>query len=275
MGAAPQRPDVEALVGALLDDEPAVDRSGASHASTKDDPEAAALTLRGIDFSYGRVQILFGIDLMVRPGETMALLGANGAGKSTLLRLVSGLNLPARGEVRHNGEAITSLPAEERMRRGIVQVTGGAGVFTALTVSENLRAGAYRYKRREAAQRIDRTLDVFPMLAGRRSTLAGDLSGGQQHMLALALALMHDPQILIIDELSLGLAPIIVQQVIEVVRQLKAEALTMIIVEQSIDVALDIADRAVFMEKGQIRFAGTADELEQRPDLLRAAFLGA
>jgi len=231
--------------------------------------------LRGIDFSYGRVQILFGIDLMVRPGETMALLGANGAGKSTLLRLVSGLNLPARGEVRHHGEAITSLPAEERMRRGIVQVTGGAGVFTALTVSENLRAGAYRYKRREAAQRIDRALDVFPMLAGRRSTLAGDLSGGQQHILALALALMHDPQILIIDEMSLGLAPIIVQQVIEVVRGLKAEALTMIIVEQSIDVALDIADRAVFMEKGQIRFTGTADELAQRPDLLQAAFLGA
>jgi ABC-type branched-subunit amino acid transport system ATPase component len=251
-----------------------MDRPGASN-DAAGDVSQVALTLRGVDFSYGPVQILFGIDLTVRPGETIALLGANGAGKSTLLRLVSGLNLPGRGEVRHNGEVITGVPAEERMRRGIVQVTGGAAVFQALTVTENMRAGAYRYKRKEAAQRIERALEVFPMLAERRSTLAGDLSGGQQHMLALALALMHDPQILIIDELSLGLAPIVVQQVIEVVRRLKAEAMTMMIVEQSVDVALDIADRAVFMEKGQIRFIGTADELAQRPDLVRAAFLGA
>ncbi len=122
------------------------------------------------------------------------------------------------------------------MREGIVQVTGGAAVFKPLTIAENLRAGAYCYKRKEGAERIERALDVFPMLAERRSTLAGELSGGQQHMLALALALMHDPKILIIDELSLGLAPIIVQQVVEVVRGLKTEAMTMMIVEQSVDV---------------------------------------
>jgi ABC-type branched-subunit amino acid transport system ATPase component len=236
--------------------------------------DAGAIELQGIDFAYGRVQVLFDVDLTVRPGETVALLGANGAGKSTLLRVVSGLSIPQRGEVLHHGEPVTRLPAEQRLRRGIVQLIGGAATFPELTVAENLRAATYSYPRREVGSRIDRALEPFPVLADRRGAKASDLSGGQQHMLAFALALVHDPDVLLIDELSLGLAPIVVQQIVEVIRTLRERRLTMVIVEHTVDVALDLADRAVFMEKGSIRFTGTAVELEGRPDLLRAAFLG-
>jgi ABC-type branched-subunit amino acid transport system ATPase component len=236
--------------------------------------ETAALELRGIDFSYGKVQVLFDIDLAVRAGETVALLGSNGAGKSTLLRVISGLNAPTRGTVTFDGEPITHTAAEERVRRGIVQLIGGGATFPSLTVDENLRAGAYQYGRREAKARVDGALDLFPMLQDRRDARAANLSGGQQHMLALVIALLHDPEILLIDELSLGLAPLIVQQVLDVVRALKGRKLTMVLVEQSLDVALDIADRAVFIEKGEIRFAGGARELAARDDLVRSVFLG-
>jgi ABC-type branched-subunit amino acid transport system ATPase component len=235
----------------------------------------AAIELSGVDFSYGRVQVLFDVDLRIETGETVALLGSNGAGKSTLLRVVSGLVQPARGDVLHHGAIITHLRAEQRARRGIVQLIGGAASFRPLTVADNLRAGAYRYGRREAADRIGRALELFPVLEERRNTRAGDLSGGQQHMLAFALALMHDPDVLIIDELSLGLAPVVVQQIVDVIRRLREQHLTMLIVEQTVEVALELADRALFMEKGQVRFSGTATELTERPDLLRAAFLGA
>jgi ABC-type branched-subunit amino acid transport system ATPase component len=233
-----------------------------------------ALELRGIDFSYGKVQVLFGVDLALRQGETLALLGSNGAGKSTLLRVVSGLNRPDRGTVLLNSVPVTATIAEQRVRLGIVQLVGGEATFPPLTVAENLRAGAYQYPRREAKVRIERALELFPVLADRRAAAAGDLSGGQQHMLALAIALMHDPKVLLIDELSLGLAPVVVQQVLDVVRDLKTRAMTMILVEQSVDVALGIADRAVVMEKGEIRFAGTAHELASRDDLVQSAFLG-
>ena len=234
-----------------------------------------ALAVNDVDFSFGRVQVLFGVGLTVLKGETVALLGANGAGKSTLLRVVSGLASPQSGEVLHDGSDITRLPAEQRVRRGIVQVTGGAATFPPLSVFENLRAGSYLYGRAEAARRIDRALELFPVLADRRKDRAADLSGGQQHMLALALGLMHDPDVLVIDELTLGLAPIVVQQIIDIIRGLREQGLTMVIVEHTVDVALEMADRAVFMEKGRVRFAGTATELGDRPDLLRVAFLGA
>jgi ABC-type branched-subunit amino acid transport system ATPase component len=143
-----------------------------------------------------------------------------------------------------------------------------------LTVFENLRAGAYMYGRTEATRRIERALELFPVLSERRAALAADLSGGQQHMLALALGLMHDPDVLVIDELTLGLAPVVVQQMIDVIRDLRERGLTMVIVEHTVDVALEIADRAVFMEKGRVQFAGSTTELADRPDLLRVAFLG-
>jgi ABC-type branched-subunit amino acid transport system ATPase component len=148
-------------------------------------------------------------------------------------------------------------------------------VFDSLSVDENLRMAAYLYDGDEAQRRIDSALGRFPTLQDRHKTAAGDLSGGQQQMLALAMAMVHEPEVLIIDELSLGLAPVLVQQLLEIVRELKEQGLTMIIVEQSLNVALSIADRAIFMEKGQIRFDGPASELAERDDLVRAVFLGA
>lgn len=232
------------------------------------------LEVRDVDFSYGRVQVLFGVDLAVHAGETVALLGSNGAGKSTLLRVISGLELPARGAVALHGRSITGTPAEGRVRLGITQLSGGHATFPPLTVAENLRVGAYRYSRADAKRRVESALDPFPMLAKRRDAKAGDLSGGQQHMLALAMALLQDPDVLLIDELSLGLAPMVTQQVLDVVRDLKVRGMTMVIVEQSLDIALALADNAVFIEKGAVRFSGTSNELAQRDDLVHAAFFG-
>jgi ABC-type branched-subunit amino acid transport system ATPase component len=151
---------------------------------------------------------------------------------------------------------------------------GGNAVFDDLAVDDNLRMAGYRYDRSELNQRLEATYARFPILAERRDSHASQLSGGQQQILALAMALIHDPEVLIIDELSLGLAPIVVQEVLEIIRELQREGLTMIIVEQSLNVALAVADRALFMEKGQVRFDGPARELAERGDLVRAVFLG-
>jgi ABC-type branched-subunit amino acid transport system ATPase component/sugar phosphate permease len=237
------------------------------------DGSVPVIQVRNLDFSYGRVQVLFDVSLEVHRGETLALLGTNGAGKSTLLRVVSGLGVPSRGVVRLNGRTVTYTDPELRVRIGIVQLVGGGATFPPLTVAENLRTAAYVYPRRERAARVARALEPFPMLHERLGTPAADLSGGQQQMLALAMALVHDPEVLVIDELSLGLAPVVVQQVLDVVRALKARGVTMIVVEQSLNVALAIADRAVFMEKGAVRFEGAAEDLAARDDLARAVFL--
>ena len=166
--------------------------------------------------------------------------------------------------------------AETRFRVGIVQLRGGAGIFPDLTIGENLRAALLgsRVPPDEAERRVAKAVETFPALDGRLGEQAGDLSGGQQQMLALAMALMHEPEVLLIDELSLGLAPVVVQELLGVVEQLKAEGQTMVIVEQSLNVALAFADRAIFMEKGVVRFEGPARELAARDDLARAVFLG-
>jgi ABC-type branched-subunit amino acid transport system ATPase component len=239
--------------------------------------EIPLLQIRGLDYSYGPVQVLFDVGFEVQKGEVIALLGTNGAGKSTLLRAISGLGVPDRGVVRLNGRTLTYVDAELRFREGVVQLRGGAGVFRDLTVGENLRTAMLSTRAPDdvRAERTARVLALFPILEQRRNALAGDLSGGQQQMLALAMALMHDPELLLIDELSLGLAPVVVQELLEVVERLKAAGQTMIIVEQSLNVALAVADRAVFMEKGRVRFEGDAQELAERDDLVRAVFLGA
>jgi len=234
------------------------------------------LEATGVDFSYGHVQVLFGVDLQVHEGEVLALLGTNGAGKSTLLRVVSGLERPSAGTVRHRGEDITSSPAVDRVRRGIVQLSGGKATFGSLSVMENLLAGAWPHiwDRGELDDRIGRAIERFPILGSRLDQPARTLSGGEQQMLALAKALLLDPDVLCIDELSLGLAPVVVQQLLETVEELRADGLTMVIVEQSLNVALALAGRAVFMEKGEVRFEGPAQELAERDDLARAVFLG-
>jgi ABC-type branched-subunit amino acid transport system ATPase component/sugar phosphate permease len=238
--------------------------------------DVPVLQVRNLDFSYGPVQVLFDVELEVRRGEVVALLGTNGAGKSTLLRAISGLGIPDRGVVRLNGQALTYVEAEVRFQVGVVQLRGGAGTFPDLTVVENLRTSllACRLETEEVQQRIARVMELFPALASRPGVDARELSGGQQQMLALAMALVHEPEVLLIDELSLGLAPTVLQELLEVVAHLKAEGQTMVIVEQSLNVALAFADRAVFMEKGRVQFEGPAQELLERDDLAKAVFLG-
>ncbi|HEX4777600.1 MAG TPA: ATP-binding protein [Acidimicrobiia bacterium] len=239
------------------------------------------LQVANVDFSYGSVQVLFDVNLEVHRGECVALLGTNGAGKSTILRVISGLEVPERGVVRLDGRNVTYVAPEQRVKLGIVSLPGGHGVFPALSVDQNLAVSSWVRTAGDARAdvgakaRVDGVLTMFPELAARREQPARSLSGGQQQMLALARVLLHEPEILLIDELSLGLAPVVVQRMLEVVDELKARGQTMIVVEQSLNVALEIADRAVFLEKGEVKFTGPARELLERDDLARAVFFGA
>jgi ABC-type branched-subunit amino acid transport system ATPase component len=241
------------------------------------DPDSIpVLQLNNVDFSYGQVQVLFGVGFEVRRGEVLALLGTNGSGKSTALKVAAGLVTSDRGVVRLNGHTITYATPEQRSRLGIHLLPGGRGVFGEMTVTENLQMGgfAYRSDRADLRQRIARVLSMFPALEEAKGRRASALSGGQQQMLALAIALLHKPEVLMIDELSLGLAPIVVHELLNVVARLRDEGVTMIIVEQSLNVAAAIAERAVFLEKGQVRFEGAIADLLERDDLARAVFLG-
>lgn len=232
------------------------------------------LQVRNVDVSYGNLQVLFDVGFDVRKGEVLALLGTNGAGKSTILKAISGLKLPDRGVVRMNGRTITLVDPQYRASMGLVLVPGGEAVFSSMTVAENLTLWSRQIsdpsRRRERLSLVEET---FPVLRERADQRAGSMSGGQQQMLALAKAVMLDPEVLLIDELSLGLAPVVVQDLLVVVERLKQQGITMVIVEQSVNVALSIADRAVFMERGQVKFEGPARELLERGDLLRAVFL--
>jgi branched-chain amino acid transport system ATP-binding protein len=237
--------------------------------------DGALLTCKGIDMAYGPVQILFNVDFTIQEHEIVALLGTNGAGKSTLLKGICGLVKPTAGTVQFAGEDITSLSADLTTHRGISLMPGGKGVFPTLSVTENLRLAAWMIRddqeRVEAAKAEVQSL--FPILERRQSQLAGDLSGGEQQMLALGAALMTRPRLLMIDELSLGLAPTIVGQLLEVVKEIHARGTTIVLVEQSVNVALNLAERAVFMEKGEVRFEGPTADLLERPDVLRSVFI--
>jgi len=235
-----------------------------------------AMQVRNVDFSYGPVQVLFDVSLDVNVGETLALLGTNGAGKSTLLRCLSGLGTPSRGVIRLNGSTITFADPGHRVRAGVVQLPGGKAVFDDLTIAENLRLAAFTLRKdpAHAAERTEYVLELFPEIRDRLHDTAGSLSGGQQQMVALAKALLLEPEVLLIDELSLGLAPAIVEKLLVILEGLKERGQTMVIVEQSVNVALSIADRAVFLERGAVRFEGAAQDLLDRDDLLRAVFLG-
>jgi ABC-type branched-subunit amino acid transport system ATPase component/sugar phosphate permease len=233
------------------------------------------LTCKGIDFSYGQLQVLFGVDFTVDDGEMVALLGTNGAGKSTLLRVISGIGLPQSGTVRYHGHDITYLDAERRTRLGITQIPGGRAVFGPMTVVENIRSYGYSLgkQRSNLDNLVDECFAAFPRLAERRNSLASQLSGGEQQMLGLSKALVLKPRLLIIDELSLGLAPIIVGQLLDMVRAINAHGTAVVLVEQSVNIALSLVDHAYFMEKGEMRFDGVASDLLAREDLLRAVFL--
>jgi ABC-type branched-subunit amino acid transport system ATPase component/ABC-type branched-subunit amino acid transport system permease subunit len=239
------------------------------------DGRTVLLRCDDVSVAYDRVQVLFGVDLEVYEGEIVALLGTNGAGKSTLLRAVSGLVQPTSGRITFAGDDVTGDGPGDTVRKGIVQMPGGRAVFPTLTVAENLRAAAWAY-RRDAAHVDAATAAVlqrFPRLQERIDQLAGNLSGGEQQMLGVGMAFIAKPRLLMIDELSLGLAPSIVEGLLEMVRAIHAQGTTVILVEQSVNVALTVAERAVFMEKGQVRFSGPTADLLQRDDIMRAVFL--
>jgi ABC-type branched-subunit amino acid transport system ATPase component/ABC-type branched-subunit amino acid transport system permease subunit len=235
----------------------------------------AALSCRGVDLGYGNLQIVRGFDFDVAPGEMVALLGTNGAGKSTVLKGISGLLKPTAGEVALRGEAAAGRPADDLAHRGLALVPGGHSVFPTLSVAENLRLAGWmiRHDKARLAEATAEVLELFPALASRIDLPAGALSGGEQQMLGLASALITRPDVLMIDELSLGLAPTVVAELLGVVRAINAAGTTVVIVEQSVNVALELAARAVFMEKGQVRFEGPTAELLSRPDLLRSVFI--
>ncbi len=236
----------------------------------------AEVRLSGVSKFYGAAQALHDISLEVPDGAFVVFVGPSGCGKSTLLRAISGLGVPEGGVVRFAGQAITFNEPRDRVRRGIVQMPGGNAVFQSLSVRDSLLSGAYTFiwDRERVGERVDAVLELFPVLEERLDQRAGTLSGGEQQMLGLAMGLLLEPKLLLIDELSLGLAPVVVQQLLEIIERLKRDGLTMVIVEQSINVALAVADRAVFMERGQVCFEGPAADLLDRDDLVRAVFLG-
>ena len=236
----------------------------------------ALLDVRDIEFAYGSLQVLFGVSLTVGDGDRVALLGTNGAGKSTLLKTISGLEAPRRGRVWFDGDDITATSPEERVRRGIVQVAGGRATFPTLTVDENLRMGGYLFRRDRTRldAAVDHVLELFPPLRPRLRQAAGTLSGGEQQMMALGRALVSRPRLLLIDELSLGLAPVVIAGLLEVIEHLASDGTTMLLVEQSLNVSMSCAERAYFMEKGEIRFHGRTADLLERDDVARSVFFG-
>jgi ABC-type branched-subunit amino acid transport system ATPase component/predicted MFS family arabinose efflux permease len=233
------------------------------------------LLARQLNVSYGDVQVLFDVDFEIDEGEIVALLGTNGAGKSTLLKAICGVVQADKGAVIFDGRDVTHAPPNEIAAHGITMVPGGQGTFPSLTVGENLRVAGWldRRKGRALRERTELVLDMFPVLRVRLDHPAADLSGGQQQMLALGMAFLARPRLLMIDELSLGLAPVVVEQLLPVVRAMRDQGTTVILVEQSVNVALTLAETAYFMEKGEIRFHGPTAELLARPDILRSVFL--
>jgi len=235
---------------------------------------AKLLVLRNVDVHYEAVQVLFDVSLDIQEGEMIALLGTNGAGKSTLLRAVSGIQEASGGAIVFDGRDITHVPPYEIAGYGIAQTPGGRGIFPGLSVRENLQLAGWLYGQDAKHQEdVEQVFTYFPILRDKLGQAAGSMSGGEQQMLTLAQAFLARPKLLMIDELSLGLAPAVVEQLLGIVRAIHARGTTIIIVEQSVNIALTLAERAVFMEKGEIRFDGPTQELLGRPDIMRAVFL--
>ena len=231
------------------------------------------LTVEGLRSRYGRIEVLHGIDLEVASGEIVTVVGANGAGKTTLLKCLSGIQPVSSGSIVFRGEALTSVPAHARVRRGLAQSPEGRQIFTNLTVEENLRLGAYLFTDDKVDRDMQDAFAMFPILKEKRNLAAGGLSGGQQQMLAIARALMARPSCLLLDEPSMGLAPILVAQIFDVVKGMKALDVTVLLVEQNAFGALSVADRGYVMETGRITMSGPAADLIA-DERIRAAYLG-
>lgn len=231
------------------------------------------LTVEGLRSRYGRIEVLHGVDLDVASGEIVTVVGANGAGKTTLLKCLSGIQPVSAGSVLFRGEAFTTVPAHRRVQRGLAQSPEGRQIFTNLTVEENLRLGAYLFADDKVDSDLQDAFVMFPILKEKRSLAAGGLSGGQQQMLAIARALMSRPSCLLLDEPSMGLAPILVAQIFDVVRTMKTLGVTVLLVEQNAFGALSVADRGYVMETGRITLSGPAAELIA-DERIRAAYMG-
>ncbi len=234
---------------------------------------AVLLSVSYLESCYGRIKALKGIDFEVRQGETVALVGANGAGKTTLLRTLSGVQPMSAGSIRFAGEDISKLRSDMRMRRGICQSPEGRQVFGPLSIEDNLRLGAYTQPKGQVDGDLEKVFAMFPILKEKRLLPAGTLSGGQQQMLAIGRALMGRPKLLLLDEPSMGLAPLLVQEVFNVVKSLKAQGMTIILAEQNAFAALALADRGYVLETGAITLTGTGQELISN-EQVRAAYLG-
>ncbi len=232
------------------------------------------LKIAGVSTGYGDLRVLFDIDLEVNEGEVVALVGSNGAGKTTLLRIISGELLPTSGTVTWFDQDLTKIPAFKRAELGISHIPQGRGILTTLSVEDNLNLGSYTKRTKAKRQELkDKVFETFPILKDRRRLLAGTLSGGQQQMLAIGRAMMMEPQLLILDEPSLGLAPIVVDEMFQILTNLKATGTSMLIIEQNLVKALTIADRGYVLETGHVAMTGDSKDLLRNPEV-RKAYLG-
>ena len=232
------------------------------------------LKISGLKVAYGGIQAVKGVDLEIREGELVTLIGANGAGKTTTMKAITGLQGWSAGEVEYLGKSIKGMPSYELLKRGLVMVPEGRGVFARMTITENLRMGAYVRNDDAGIQRdIDRMFAIFPRLKERANQLAGTMSGGEQQMLAMGRALMSQPKLLLLDEPSMGLSPIMVDKIFEVVRDISAQGVTVLLVEQNARLALHAADRGYVMDSGLIIMSGPAKDMLNDPKV-RAAYLG-
>ena len=231
------------------------------------------LSARGLRVAYGGIQAVKGVDLEVRRGELVSLIGANGAGKTTTLKALTATLSPAAGEIRYRGQSIAGRGPWDLVAQGLVMVPEGRGTFTRMSILENLQMGAYLRRDAEVQQDMDRVFALFPRLLERRDQLAGNLSGGEQQMLAMGRALMARPQLLLLDEPSMGLSPIMVDKIFEVVQSIREQGTTVLLVEQNASRALALADRGYVMDSGEMTMQGPASELLHDPRV-RAAYLG-
>jgi ABC-type branched-subunit amino acid transport system ATPase component/branched-subunit amino acid ABC-type transport system permease component len=268
------------VVPSLLADVRELEEGAAEAPQPKREPARkradSLLRVENLDVAYGKAQVLFGVDFDVAPGEIVALLGTNGAGKSTLLGAIAGLVAPIGGSVTFDGRDVTTAGPNQTVSAGIVLMPGSRGVFPTLTVEENLRLAAWLYRKDADYVRsaTDQVMSYFPVLRERRRQKGGNLSGGEQQMLTLSQVFIAKPRVLMIDELSLGLAPLIVQRLLDIVRAINESGTAVVLVEQSVNIAITLAERAAFLEKGEVRFEGRTADLLDRPDLARSVFLG-
>ncbi|AOJ87600.1 MULTISPECIES: ABC transporter ATP-binding protein [Burkholderia] len=235
---------------------------------------AAMLKIKGLQVNYGGIQAVKGVDMEVRQGELVTLIGANGAGKTTTMKAITGLKPYSAGDIEYDGKSIKGVPSHELLKRGLAMVPEGRGIFARMSIIENMQMGAYlRNDKEQIKKDVDRMFGFFPRLKERATQLAGTLSGGEQQMLAMSRAILSKPKLLLLDEPSMGLSPIMVEKIFEVVREISKEGITVLLVEQNARLALQAADRGYVMDSGTVTMEGDAKQMLDDPKV-RAAYLG-